>query len=43
MRARNAVVLVLDFAVEASTHDVHVDFPDRLGEEVAAFTATLPP
>jgi pimeloyl-ACP methyl ester carboxylesterase len=30
-------------AVPGSSHDVHVDFPDRLAEEVAAFVATLGP
>lgn len=30
-------------AVEGVGHDVHVEAPDRLAEEVAAFVATLPP
>ncbi len=30
-------------AIDGSGHDVHIDAPDRLAEEVAAFVATLPP
>jgi len=30
-------------AVEGSSHDVHIDFPDRLAEEISRFAATLPP
>jgi 2-hydroxymuconate-semialdehyde hydrolase len=30
-------------AIDGSSHDVHIDAPDRLAEEVAAFVATLPP
>ncbi len=30
-------------AVKGASHDVHVDAPDRLAEEVAAFVATLGP
>ena len=30
-------------AVDGSSHDVHIDAPGRLAEEVAAFVATLPP
>lgn len=30
-------------AIDGSSHDVHVDAPDRLAEEVAAFVATLEP
>lgn len=30
-------------AVDGSSHDVHIDAPDRLAEEVATFVATLEP
>jgi pimeloyl-ACP methyl ester carboxylesterase len=30
-------------AIEGSSHDVHIDAPEQLAEEVAAFVATLPP
>jgi pimeloyl-ACP methyl ester carboxylesterase len=30
-------------AVDGSSHDVHIDAPGRLADEVAAFVATLPP
>ena len=30
-------------AVDGSSHDVHIDAPDRLAEEVTSFIASLPP
>jgi pimeloyl-ACP methyl ester carboxylesterase len=30
-------------AVDGSSHDVHIDAPDQLAQEVTAFEATLPP
>ena len=30
-------------AIDGSSHDVHIDAPDRVAEEVTAFVATLPP
>jgi pimeloyl-ACP methyl ester carboxylesterase len=29
-------------AIDGASHDVHIDAPSRLAEEVAAFVATLP-
>lgn len=29
--------------IEGASHDVHIDAPDQLADEVAAFVATLPP
>jgi pimeloyl-ACP methyl ester carboxylesterase len=44
--ARNLTSRLVDarfVAIDGSGHDVHIDAPDRLAEEVAAFIATLPP
>jgi pimeloyl-ACP methyl ester carboxylesterase len=30
-------------AIDGSSHDVHIDAPDRVAEEVGSFVATLPP
>jgi pimeloyl-ACP methyl ester carboxylesterase len=44
--ARNLTSRLVDsrfVAVNGSSHDVHIDAPGRLADEVAAFVATLPP